>query len=732
MGLLGRLVSEFGARLTAGRTTTPDEVRRVLNNGEFDEAVKAVELLPAGLADRDFFTKVLRGEIAYRKHQDTEAEEWFRASLRLKPGAPEAHYGLSTVLLERGDAELALRHAQFAARGSNAARMHAQLGLCYLELGNVDAALQPLKLAARLDDRDASSWCNLGICHYLLGSPAQAEDCFGRALEIRPGHSKSLENLALMADAHARQPVAPAPAGEALKSMNKINAEIDEVEALALQAPDDADTALRLAALYEDAGDASSAIEVLVAFLARHPDNTRVAGELGKVYVDVREYAQAEPHVAAALEGYPDDPQLLRARAEILIQQNKMIAAVPVLERACEIDPTINARGRLAAALGNACRYEEALEVAEGIRREGLWSASLVTVMVDALSGLGRFDEALHVLDQALRDRPFAPPFRVLRGVILLLQEKFGPGWDDYFYRNLANSEHLRVMPFPLWKGEPLEGKTIVVAAEQGLGDQVMFASCLPDLLALRPARVIVECINRVAPTVARSFPQCEVIATRQDRHMAWLTEVGHVDYFTLIGDLPMQFRRERKDFPRHEGYLVPDPGRKAYWAAELVRVGGRRPRIGLSWRGGTEQTRATLRTARVEDFAELARGIDVTWVCLQYGDVSADLDTARADGLDMSYWPGAINDLDDFAALISNVDLVLTVCNTTVHYAGALNVPVWVVSPKYPEWRYGASQELLPWYPSSRIYRQDEAGQWEPVLVRVKQMLRDRFGLSS
>ena len=124
-----------------------------------------------------------------------------------------------------------------------------------------------------------------------------------------------------------------------------------------------------------------------------------------------------------------------------------------------------------------------------------------------------------------------------------MLNERFAEGWDDYAFRNLSCTKHLRMMPFPQWKGESLEGKTLLVIAEQGLGDQVMFASCLPDLVPLNPGRTIVEVIDRVAPTIARSFPMCEVVATKQDNEFEWVPALGHVDYFVPMGDLPQRFR---------------------------------------------------------------------------------------------------------------------------------------------------------------------------------------------
>jgi hypothetical protein len=158
---------------------------------------------------------------------------------------------------------------------------------------------------------------------------------------------------------------------------------------------------------------------------------------------------------------------------------------------------------------------------------------------------------------------------------------------------------------------------------------------------------------------------------------------------------------------------------RIAYWKNRMDALGPQ-PKIGISWRGGMEVTRKSVRSMALTDLLPLAETCDATFVCLQYGDVHSDLTEAVAAGFKAHYWPEAIKDLDEFAALISSLDLVITVCNTTVHYAGALGRPVWVMAPHIPEWRYGLHFDSMPWYPSSRMFRQPEAGNWSAVIRRI------------
>ena len=133
------------------------------------------------------------------------------------------------------------------------------------------------------------------------------------------------------------------------------------------------------------------------------------------------------------------------------------------------------------------------------------------------------------------------------------------------------------------------------------------------------------------------------------------------------------------------------------------------------------------VRSIGPSQFGRLQRYDQVDWVCLQYGDVTEALAEAAGDGVELCHDPQAIADLDEFAALVKGLDLVITVCNTTVHFAGALNVPVWVLAPRIPEWRYGLHFAQMPWYPSSRMFRQTTAGDWNDVFERVALAL-DQF----
>lgn len=736
MGMIGTVLRSLRRGGSSQRRWAPVEVRRLIARGELAAAAEAADALLETTPQRELIGMCLKGEVAYREHRDADAEALFREVLARAPGLPDAHYGLSLVMVEQGDDESAVLHAQFAVNNGSEASFSAQLGLCHVRRGSHALAALALQRATRLDPHDKASWNNLGIACRARRDVEGGRAAFRRALEIDPGFDSARRNLELLeqdaathrrAGSAADQPGAPPRdprllEADALRESGDLLKAADALETLCMDWPDDASLVIALFEVYRDHGDTQSGIDALRAFVATHPQDWAAVAALGGALIQEREFKDGKPFVEQALEHRPDDVDLLIAMAAIREEQDRYAEAGVLLERVVELAPTLNNRGRLVASLVACCKYERAMALMESMLAEEPGAAEeLLALRVYTLTQLGRHDEAMPMLDHAIAEQPHEPMRRFPRATIHLLNERYAEGWDDYAYRLLSSSRHTRILPFPRWQGEPLEGRTLLLLTEQGLGDQVMFASCLPDVLALRPGRLVVEAIDRVAPTIARSFPDCEVVATRQDADFDWVTKLGPVDCYFPMGDLPRRFRRSHAAFPRHEGYLRADPARVAHWREQLAALGPG-PRIGVSWRGGLEATRRVLRTMDVTQLGALTQARpEAQWICLQYGDVAEDLARARSAGIELHYWPESIKVLDDFAALITALDLVITVCNTTVHYAGALNRPVWIMAPRIPEWRYGLHSEVLPWYPSSRIVRQSEAENWQGVLDTLR-----------
>jgi tetratricopeptide (TPR) repeat protein len=345
-----------------------------------------------------------------------------------------------------------------------------------------------------------------------------------------------------------------------------------------------------------------------------------------------------------------------------------------------------------------------------------------------AAQELGRLDEALAAYERALALKPDHPPALWRRALLRLMKGEFHRGWSDYEARLASVSHPWRRFAQPLWQGEPLAGKTLLVHGEQGLGDEIMFASCLPELVA-QAGHCVIDCHPRLAALFQRSFPAATVHGGWQTDDMAWLADCPPADYQVPAGSVPRILRSRRERFPSHAGYLRADGERTAAWQARLATL-GKGLKVGLSWRGGTQASRTRLRSLSLVDLLPVLRVEGVQFVDLQYTDTVAE--RARLEnehGVRLTHWPGALADYDETAALVSALDLTLSVCTAVVHLAGALGRPAWVMTPYSPEWRYGHAGEAMIWYPSVRLVRQPVYGAWEPVIAEIARRMERRAG---
>ena len=261
-----------------------------------------------------------------------------------------------------------------------------------------------------------------------------------------------------------------------------------------------------------------------------------------------------------------------------------------------------------------------------------------------------------------------------------------------------------------------------------------MFASCLPDAIATG-AKIIFEPSPRLEKLFQRSFPETSVYGTDLVDGRKWIEKLGKPDSKCAIGSLPKFYRRTAESFPGTP-YLVPDPQLKAWWGDKL-RALGPKPKIGIAWQGGVSSTRVDARSFHPSLYAPLFKH-EAHWVSLQYDKTAkACVEEVKRDlGIEIAHWPKAVeardpetekpSDLDELCALMSNLDMVISVCQTTIHFAGALGIPCLCLTPSQPSWRYGAVEgPEMPWYKSVRQIRQKKGtSDWNPVIAEANAML--------
>ncbi len=344
----------------------------------------------------------------------------------------------------------------------------------------------------------------------------------------------------------------------------------------------------------------------------------------------------------------------------------------------------------------------------------------------EVLRRRSKIEGTIACLEEALRINPESPLAHWNLSLAVLARGDFERGWAHYEWRERANQVSLDPYPQPRWNGEPLTNQRLLVHAEQGLGDEILFASCYDDLLRLG-GHCVLACDPRLVPIFRRSFPAATVIGfqRRKDRQPA--TPDKPVDWQIPAGSLPKLFRRRAEDFPNRRRFLTADPALTLRWRERLESL-GRSLKVGISWRAGGKLTEQRKRTTRLDQWQSFLATPGVSWINLQYGDTADDKAWAQsALGITIHDWPEGdpLVDVDAFSARMAALDLVVCVDNSTAHLGGALGVETWVLLPLVPDWRWGLESESSLWYPSLRLVRQTATGAWEPLFLRLAAELR-------
>jgi hypothetical protein len=429
-----------------------------------------------------------------------------------------------------------------------------------------------------------------------------------------------------------------------------------------------------------------------------------------------------EPQFRASLRLAPNDVGLLHAFADFLYDLGRPGEALPLLNDALCMRPDfMPARNLLALAHASLGDTETAIdELRDALRhdpsRAGTW-ANLGLLLKDD----GRFDEALAAYDQALALTPNDPQIQVNRFVDLLRAGRWREAWQDYEWRlTLVGHATRRPHLLPAIASLPdLTGRTIVAVHEDGFGDTLHFARYLP-MLAERGARVVVSvpaCLMRLMYTVPGVAEVCDSDVPPPPQ-----------DFYCPFFSLPRAFETTPDTSPAPVPYLRADPALTETWNGRLPTGS---LRVGLVWAG---QARPALpgfaildgrRSMALSSLAALATVEGAAFVSLQHGPEAAQAQTPPPGLTLFDPMPGVM-DFADTAAIIANLDLVISVDTSVVHLAGAMGKPVFLLDRYDHCWRWLSGRVDSPWYPELRIFRQERIGDWTPVLRQAVRALRE------
>jgi tetratricopeptide (TPR) repeat protein len=564
--------------------------------------------------------------------------------------------------------------------------------------GQIAEGIDLVRRALLLDSKQARFHTLLGMALGNLGRHGESLDSFDHAIALGA------------ADAHGSR-------ADALVALGRLADAVESFDrALAHDPASVPDWCNRGAALLE-LGRAREAAESFVRATSLAPDFAEAHYNHGNALARLEQYTDAIASYDRALAIKPDYVDALNNRANALNQLGRLPEALAGVEAALARAPDHNgALVTRSVLLRKLRRSADAIASSERALALKPDDTDALTVRADLLTDLERFDDAIAMLDRIIALKPDDVAAKWNKSLICLGLGRFQEGWPLYEHR-WAGAKGLvpRGYAQPRWNGGAVEG-TLLVWGEQGLGDEILHAGMLPDVMASTPS-VMFEVEPRLAPLFARSFPDVGVIACQQELY------AGKVDAQEPLASLGRFLRRSWQDFPRRDrGYLIADTVRAQALRQRLASDGCRV--IGLSWVSKAPVGGAS-KSARLADFEALLRLPNCRFVDLQYGDTSEERAGLACDlGIVLERLSDIdnTNDLDGLAALMTACDAVVTVSNTTAHLAGALGRPTFVMVPHgYARiWYWFHDRNQSPWYPRVEVRRQQSGQPWANVVAAV------------
>jgi tetratricopeptide (TPR) repeat protein len=550
------------------------------------------------------------------------------------------------------------------------------------------------EIDAALARRKSNGFIRRGIKAWHRGDFARAGQHALAATEADPQNSKAFHILAM-----------------ALERMGHLHKALVTYERAFELDPDDSELLINLGLIAWRLKISDGAMRMFQLYIGTNPDSPLGYNNLGSVLSDLGDYHNAIETLRAAIYRMPRESILWNSLATVLAETGRAEESLIFYREAIDIDPKF---ARLHHNLGYA------------------------------YSHLGQLDKALEAYDFALAhatDPVERMEAKHSRSICLMGMGQLKEGFREYEIRNderfRAYAHHM--IKAPMWKGEDLNGKRLLVVGEQGLGDEFMFANILPDLARAVGENGMLEVAvdPRLIPLFQRSFPKAN-IGTYEDRtlldkdgnkslrFLPFSTDKGEPDCWTPMGSALQFLRHDLKDF-RKEAFLVPDAARKAQYS-ETLKSFGPGPYVGICWRSMMMTAKRAKYYSALDMWEPLFRLPGVTFVNVQYGDCAEELAQAEArfgikihavDGLDLK------DDIDGGAALSAALDLVIAAPTAAAAVAGAVGTEVWFLTAGRTWPQLGT--EEFPWYAKTRVFTPEKFADWTALMQTVANALKAR-----
>jgi tetratricopeptide (TPR) repeat protein len=612
---------------------------------------------------------------------------------------------LGEVYLQKGNPAEALRAFDAAVKlAPNFAEAHANRGAALLDLGRLMEALDAERRALRFNPKLAMAHFNRGVVLAALKRRVEAVEAFSSALELRSDYAEALLNRG-MAQLELERPL------EALADFRR---------ALMLR-PDMKEARLALAEAHLAVGQKDNAIAVVDQALEADPGDVKALALKVTVLMAMERHAAALPLVDELVAREPQSVRARHLRFAVVLQLRRFAEALGEADAAIALNPEDPEGHALrAGALSELNRVEESLAALRTAERNGASGHFYQNVRAVLMSDIGDLDEARSSFTRAVELQPDNATYRHNRGMFLLSTGDLEQGWRDHAWRLKDPNRTLidRVSDAPFWQGEDLAAKRLLILREQGFGDLIQFARFIPEIVQ-RGAAATLLVVRPLVSLMQRSLPGVDVAESLGFR--------AAYDYQIPVMSLAYLLNKRLEELGERVPYLAPDPERVAKWRG---RVGNDGFKIGIVWQGNPQYFRDPYRSVPLRHFEPLAKIPGMRLISLQaiYG-----LEQLKAlpAGMNVESFGDEIernpDGIEEVAAVMASLDLVVSSDTVSVHLAGALGRPTWVALRYRPDWRWMLDRADSPWYPTIRLFRQKQHGDWPGVFADIAAALADR-----
>jgi tetratricopeptide (TPR) repeat protein len=637
-----------------------------------------------------------------------EAAAAYRKILAIRPDIAEAHNNLGNVLLSQRKLDEAAVHFEHAvALRLDFAEAHNNLGFVYQWQRKLDKAATQFERAAALQPDLFQAYNNLGNVLRDQGNLDEAVARYQQALALRSDLFETHNNL-----------------GTILAQQGKLDQALARFEQAITLRPDYVEAHYNLGNVLRDQGKLDEAVARYRQVLALKPDLAEPHNNLGVIFAQQGKLDQAVPQFKQAFALRPDHIEAHNNLGNALQRQGKLDEAKASYEQALAFRPDlVEAHNNLGIVLRDLGKLDEAVarfEQALALRPN--FDESLKNLGVTLMDQL-RLTEARQVFQRLRTVAPDLPDAEFGLATCFLLEGDYELGWPAYESR-LRMPGYVSRLNMPRWTGEPLAGRSLLLLAEQGFGDTFQFVR-YARLLKERGARVV----------LAAQAALGRLLASSRDQHgpdwdelyiLGSTPELPRADFYLPLLSAPGALGTAVSTIPGDVPYLTADSELTARWGEELAKIDGFK--VGIVWQGSRDFLSDRRRSIPLAQFAPLARLAGVRLVSLQKGFGSEQVAAVDFPVVDIS---GRLDDAAgpfmDTAAVIRNLDLVVSPDSAIGHLAGALGAPVWLALQFSPNWRWLLDRDDSPWYPTMRLFRQTTFGGWPDVFDRIAHAVQAR-----